>query len=501
MKTFCFNFEIKSKNSVSTIISSLKGLHKKVVARCLRPNMVLSPQLKSHLEDSKPAAAASSSNDSSPPSSTKNHKRKAFLLSPPSRFDDSSDGVRSDTGEVGSGSEEGYEASSSSNAERQSGSSGSDSVSSSDDAKKKVLKSTRNSTATATAANSKTGSMESKRTETSSMSSSVLADFSSDVEEFENGSCYGEVTSDGVGKSFISIENNSDMNTISRLGDSFAMKEFHPTSFQSSVDCPSFSIGINQLKTSLDERKPSPEPCSTFPDETENIHLLEDGVLNSPIGISQSDRFFSSFSSTFNCPSFSSSLNHLFDMPTRIIPTLENKDGSDSKEGPNANIVASNIQSTQKEQLVPMAMGSFGNVDSIRNDCAFGWNYIPAMPINYGIPFIPMPICSPNPPSNRKRKSSEVSYPAAALGLANAPSNVGCKCSKTRCLKLYCDCFQNNKTCAATCSCVACLNTEQESGQNGERTKAIHNILMRRPTAFQNWTKTKSTRCSCKNSR
>ena len=135
------------------------------------------------LEDSKPAAAASSSNDSSPPSSTKNHKRKAFLLSPPSRFDDSSDGVRSDTGEVGSGSEEGYEASSSSNAERQSGSSGSDSVSSSDDAKKKVLKSNRNSTATATAANSKTGSMESKRTETSSMSSSVLADFSSGVNE------------------------------------------------------------------------------------------------------------------------------------------------------------------------------------------------------------------------------------------------------------------------------------------------------------------------------
>ena len=137
-------------------------------------------------------------------SKKKNLKRKAFMLTPTTtttttstnttRSDDSSDGVRSDTEAVGSGSEEGYEASSSSNAERQSGSSGSDSVSSDDANKNKVLKSSRNNTATGSSGGgggggspkSKSGNsiMESsKRTETSSMSSSVLADFSSGVNE------------------------------------------------------------------------------------------------------------------------------------------------------------------------------------------------------------------------------------------------------------------------------------------------------------------------------
>ena len=124
--------------------------------------------------DSKPAA------DEVKPKSA-GLKRKAFMLR---SSDDSSDGARSDTEAVGSGSEEGYEASSSSNAERQSGSSGSDSVSSDDANKNKVAK-TRNNTS-ATNPSKKTASIESqsgKRTETSSMSSSVLADFSSGVNE------------------------------------------------------------------------------------------------------------------------------------------------------------------------------------------------------------------------------------------------------------------------------------------------------------------------------
>ena len=115
------------------------------------------------------------------------HKRKASMLRCGGTSDDSSeDAARSDTEAVGSGSEEGYEASSSSNAERQSGSgsSGSDSVSSDDANKSKVAK-TRNNTSSSNPGK-KTASMESqsgKRTETSSMSSSVLADFSSGVNE------------------------------------------------------------------------------------------------------------------------------------------------------------------------------------------------------------------------------------------------------------------------------------------------------------------------------
>lgn len=110
--------------------------------------------------------------------------------------DDSSDGAKSESEAVGSGSDGGYAASSSSNdvfggAERQSGSgsSASDSVSS-EDGKKAKISVTRTSTASKPNKTKKAGvstesQTHSKRTETSSMSSSVLADFSSVVNEEE----------------------------------------------------------------------------------------------------------------------------------------------------------------------------------------------------------------------------------------------------------------------------------------------------------------------------
>ncbi|KAL7468397.1 hypothetical protein ACHAXS_008637 [Conticribra weissflogii] len=146
--------------------------------------------------DSKPAAVKTgkmgvkSSNSSG-------IKRKMSVISRGGvTSDDSSDGAKSETEAVGSGSDEGYAASSSSNdvfggAERQSGSgsSASDSISS-EDGKKAKVSSTRTASALNPSKSKKGGvSMQSqshsKRTETSSMSSSVLADFSSVVNEEE----------------------------------------------------------------------------------------------------------------------------------------------------------------------------------------------------------------------------------------------------------------------------------------------------------------------------
>ena len=79
--------------------------------------------------------------------------------------------------------------------------------------------------------------------------------------------------------------------------------------------------------------------------------------------------------------------------------------------------------------------------------------------------------------------------------------DIGCKCSRTRCLKLYCDCFQSGKVCISTCACNSCLNTKEESGDHGERTKAIHSILNRRPDAFQKREKNADAGCACKNSK
>jgi len=110
--------------------------------------------------------------------------------------DYSSDSAKSETEAVGSGSDGGYAASSSSNdvfggAESQSGSgsSASDSVSS-EDGKKAKVSATRTASASDPSKNKKAGvsldlQTHSKRTETSSMSSTVLADFSSVVNEEE----------------------------------------------------------------------------------------------------------------------------------------------------------------------------------------------------------------------------------------------------------------------------------------------------------------------------
>lgn len=60
----------------------------------------------------------------------------------------------------------------------------------------------------------------------------------------------------------------------------------------------------------------------------------------------------------------------------------------------------------------------------------------------------------------------------------------GCKCAKTRCLKLYCPCFEKGVVCQEGCICSNCKNTTQESGPEGIRTKTIEEILSRRPLAF-----------------
>ncbi|XP_053501750.1 protein lin-54 homolog isoform X2 [Ictalurus furcatus] len=56
-----------------------------------------------------------------------------------------------------------------------------------------------------------------------------------------------------------------------------------------------------------------------------------------------------------------------------------------------------------------------------------------------------------------------------------------CNCTKSQCLKLYCDCFANGEFCN-NCNCVNCFNNLDHEG---DRLKAIKACLDRNPVAFK----------------
>ena len=63
----------------------------------------------------------------------------------------------------------------------------------------------------------------------------------------------------------------------------------------------------------------------------------------------------------------------------------------------------------------------------------------------------------------------------------------GCSCRKTRCLKLYCQCFAASVLCASNlCVCEGCQNTETEvvRGDRGAIALARRQVLIRNPNAF-----------------
>jgi len=90
-------------------------------------------------------------------------------------------------------------------------------------------------------------------------------------------------------------------------------------------------------------------------------------------------------------------------------------------------------------------------------------------------------------------------------GLGNTtqkpPPGEACNCIRSKCLKLYCSCFQGGKACNMdVCTCVGCSNTAEDRG--GERQLAIQLCLEKRPDAFQIRAKREpGLGCACKNNR
>ena len=74
---------------------------------------------------------------------------------------------------------------------------------------------------------------------------------------------------------------------------------------------------------------------------------------------------------------------------------------------------------------------------------------------------------------------------SATLDLGPLQENpTGCSCPKSRCVALYCDCFKAGRRCdPIKCSCLNCLNTVNESGPQGARSRVS---VSRRPNFYFN---------------
>ena len=89
----------------------------------------------------------------------------------------------------------------------------------------------------------------------------------------------------------------------------------------------------------------------------------------------------------------------------------------------------------------------------------------------------------------------------------NVPTTLRpCKCKKTNCLKLYCECFHDNTFCDPDiCNCRDCMNIEAHNTirrPRGRRVIAMLSIVAKRPDAFDSGGRRfNPTGCRCKKSR
>lgn len=101
-----------------------------------------------------------------------------------------------------------------------------------------------------------------------------------------------------------------------------------------------------------------------------------------------------------------------------------------------------------------------------------------------GLPVVPSQVASlPPSTSSQVTPSQPPTLPAYGSNVTTMDGVApGCNCKRSRCLKLYCQCFAAQAFCIPSCNCQNCLNT---AGQNHLRAEAIRQIMERNPNAFQ----------------
>ena len=117
-------------------------------------------------------------------------------------------------------------------------------------------------------------------------------------------------------------------------------------------------------------------------------------------------------------------------------------------------------------------------------------------PLQFSSPGVPMDVDSPfqgQPQNPLLTNNMLLDEPRAAL----TTKTVVCKCRRTNCLKLYCDCFAKGEYCQG-CGCMDCQNLP---AFERERSESIQSILDRNPEAFSRMQNTIPNRgCTCRRS-
>jgi hypothetical protein len=98
----------------------------------------------------------------------------------------------------------------------------------------------------------------------------------------------------------------------------------------------------------------------------------------------------------------------------------------------------------------------------------------------------------------RKRKFYKIKQKKGIEASIKATPNkdekrVGCTCKKSRCLKLYCECFSEGKTCDESCQCLDCLNIQ---GNEEQRNVKMNEMKTKNPDKFESGSKSMKG-CNC----
>ncbi|ETN02552.1 hypothetical protein PPTG_16173 [Phytophthora nicotianae INRA-310] len=95
----------------------------------------------------------------------------------------------------------------------------------------------------------------------------------------------------------------------------------------------------------------------------------------------------------------------------------------------------------------------------------------------------PTPIGASTPLTMSLQSASKAPLgPAVMMISAQVPKKAPCNCKKSKCLKLYCECFASGGYCDESCNCLDCANT---TATEEVRQQAIASRLEKNPNAFK----------------